>query len=520
MTFNHRALGIHTAALTLFMVGALPVVAAAQSGGRSGENAVAALVSEAEAAFGREDAVAAKRAYRAVLTLDPSQPRALFRLAQLCGREDPEGATALLQQYVRVVPSDAWGHLALADVWARRGDAHRALEAYEDAVAREPADRDIQLGRPRLLDRLGQTDRAISAYESWLVGHPADGEIWRELAGVRQRAGRIRGATQALERAREFAPADPSLLNRIGALRLRAAPTAQFGFLGSGDTDVQTTGMSFAVDAPAGDSGRVGAVYQRRQVASFGDSANTQRLVLQANTRPRSDIQLTVSGGAVWSARSDGSGLRPDAALRIRRAAPRNGPTVDVRLRRDAIEATPELVRAPVSRTQVVVSSDVPVGGPWMVRGQALIARLTRQGEDNRRTGVAAGMGVAVAPEFRLVAQWQQVRNSNPGARGYFAPDKVEVADVGVDFEREYDRGSIAVDAGGGIQRFRRTQQSVMGSWEPALRIWGLAAWKIGLRQQLLIEFETYDSRLADAAVGAQRWRYASVTTSLRLALR
>jgi hypothetical protein len=303
---------------------------------------------------------------------------------------------------------------------------------------------------------------------------------------------------------------------------VRTAPAVEVGFIGTGETGASTSGTSIGVEFPGGDRGRFGVHYQRRRVASFGDVARTQRFGFRAGVRPRSDIQLNLSGGAMWTpspGQAEASGLRPDVALRIRRSGAGEGLILDVKAQRDPIEATPDLVRAPVSRTQVVTSVDVPVGGPWRVRGQARAAALTREDERNRRTGVTAGVGVAVAPELRLSGQWHQTRNSNPAARAYFAPAIAEVAEIGLELEREYDRATIALDAGGGLQRFQRANQP-MGSWAPTLRVWGLVAWRMGVRQQLLLEFESYDSQVSDAVIVTDRWRYASLTASVRFALR
>jgi tetratricopeptide (TPR) repeat protein len=484
--------------------------------------AVAASLAQAEAAFDGGDLVTAERGYAAVLAADPGQPRALFRLAQI-RRDDPDAAAALLQQYVRIVASDAWGHLALADAFARAGQAERALQAYSNALARAPEDRDIQLGRPRLLERLDRTDAAIDAYEAWLADHPTDAEAWGELAAARQRAGRLRTATRALERARELAPDDDSLARRIDTLRVRTAPAVHVGVVGSGETGVSTSGTSFAADVPAGDSGRIGVFYERRRISSFGDLAQSKRFGFRTSARARSDIQLSASGGAVYAAATgpwETSALRPEAAFRIRRAGPASGPILDLKIQRDSIDATPELVRAPVSRTQVVSSVDAPVAGPWSVRGQARVAALTRHDEDNRRTGITAGVAAAVVPELRLTGKWQQTWHSNPMAQGYFAPRQVQVADIGLEFEREYDRATIAFDAGGGIQRFQQAQQPIIGSWAPALRVWGLVAWNMGRRQQILLELESYDSHVSDSIVVTDRWRYTSLTASLRVSLR
>jgi hypothetical protein len=104
--------------------------------------------------------------------------------------------------------------------------------------------------------------------------------------------------------------------------------------------------------------------------------------------------------------------------------------------------------------------------------------------------------------------------------QGYFAPQQVQVADIGLEFEREYDRATIAFDAGGGVQRFQRTRQSVTGSWAPALRVWGLVAWNMGRGQQILLELESYDSQVSESIAVTDRWRYTSVTASFRVTLR
>jgi tetratricopeptide (TPR) repeat protein len=482
----------------------------------------AASLAQAEEAFAGGDVVTAERGYAAVLAVDPGQPRALFRLAYL-RRHDPGAAIPLLQQYVRIVPSDAWGHLALADAFARAGQAERALQAYSSALARAPHDRDIRLGHPRLLERLGRTDTAIAAYEGWLADNPADAEAWRELAAARQRAGRLRAATRALERARELAPDDAGLAKRIDTLRVRTAPAVHVGVVGAGETGASTSGTSVAADVPAGDSGRIGVFYDRRRISSFGDLARTERFGFRTSARLTPDVQISASGGAVYAASTlplQTSKLRPDAAFRIRRASPAPGPILDLKIQRDSIDATPELVRAPVSRTQVVTSIDAPVAGPWSVRGQARLAALTRHDEDNRRTGLTGGVGVAIAPGLRLTGDWQETWHSNPAVQGYFAPQHVQMADIGLEFEREYDRATIAFDAGGGVQRFQRAPQPALGSWAPALRVWGLVAWDMGRRQQILLELESYDSRVSDSIVVTDRWRYTSLTASLRVSLR
>jgi tetratricopeptide (TPR) repeat protein len=516
----HRGPGLHILAIFL----AACVVPGLEAGQRAAEpgnvHPIAAVLARAETAYDSGDVAAAEREYAAVLAQDPRQPRALFRLAHL-RQHVPHASVTLLQQYVRVVPSDAWGHLALAHAFAREGRGRLALDAYAKALLQEPKDRDIRLGHPRLLERLGRTDGAIRAFQEWLTENPEDDEVWRELARVLQRAGRLREATRALERARQLTPTDPALGRRIETIRVRTAPAIQLGMVGAGETGVTTRGTSMSADMAAGDSTRVGIIYHRRRISSFEDAAQSQRIGFVASGRPTANLQLNVNGGAAWT-RADStetSAFRPEAAFRIRRIQRGNGATFDVRLQRDSIEASPELVRDPVSRIHAFSAIDVPVHNRWRLLGQARVARLTRHDEENRRTGFATGMAFVVAPTLRLTGQWQQMCNGNPAVRGYFAPALVQIADAGLEFEREFDRGSVAIDAGAGVQRLRRDRQARLGSWAPSLRLWGSAAWNLGLRHQLLFEVELYDSHIADAVITSERWRYASLTASIRFRL-
>ena len=417
----HRAPGLYILAVALTAC-VVPVLAAGQGGAQPGNpNSIAAVLARAEAAYNDSgDVAAAEREYTAVLAQNSQEPRALFRLAQL-RQHVPHASVTLLQQYVRVVPSDAWGYLALAHAFARDGRARLALDAYANALVQEPKDRDIRLGYPRLLERLGRTDSAISAFEEWLDQNPGDDEVWRELAGVLQRAGRVRHATRALERAREVTPTDTALGRRIESMRARTAPTIQLGILGAGETGVNTRGTSMSADMAAGDSTRVGIIYQRRWVSSFEDAAQSQRIGLVASGRPRANLQLNANGGASWtpSESIQTSAFRPEGAFRIRRIKG-NGSMFDVRVQRDSIEASPELVRDPVSRIQIFSAIDVPLHRRWRLLGHARVARLTRHDDENRRTGFATGLAFVVAPTVRVITQWQQIWNSNPSVQRVF----------------------------------------------------------------------------------------------------
>lgn len=481
---------------------------------------VATLRSEGDAAFDEGDTGAAERAYQAVLAIAPSDSRALFRLGQLRRRDDPAAAVRLFTEYVLVEPSDPWGYLALADAMARAGKPAEAVGAYEKAFARAPNDRDIALGRPRLLAQLVRTDAAISAYEEWVALHAEDAEAWRELGIERQRAGRSRGAIVAFERAQALMPGTSELARRIEALRTQRAPAVEFGGIGVLETGVSATGGSIGADLAAGDTGRVGFTVMQRRLSSFGDTVHTQRFVGRMRVRPQSGLDIAATAGAVSLPAAPGEPrLRSDLALRLRQRSGPRGPVIDIRAQHQPIEVTPQLARDPVMRSQASAAIDIPAGSLWRLRGQLRVARLARNAEENRRTGLGGGIAVVAAPEVRLTGQWQHTRHSNPKATGYFSPARADTADAGLEFEREYERVSVSLDVGGGLQRVQRDGQTSI-RWRPAFRGWGVLAWSIGSGRQLLVEAETYDSQISNGLTIAERWRYASVTASVRLSLR
>ena len=494
--------------------------ARAQQAPAAGNAALAAALVRAEAAYKSDDLTTAEREYGAVLAIDPDQSRALFRMGQILGARNPRAAAGFYRHYTIVEPTDAWGHQALADTLGRLGRRADARRAYAAALALAPAEPDIVLGHPRLLVKLGLTDRAIEAYASWLGDHPDDADIWRELADAYQRARRWPAAIAALERALALRPHDPVLERRLAAVRVRAAPALTASLLAVGETDIATWGPALGGDVLVGHTGRLGATYRRRHVSSLGEVGDSQRLGASFTVRPQANVQVDVGGGAAW--------LRPDGATvssthvelngRVRRTSIAGGVALDVRAQHGPLDLTPELIADPVIASQVTGTLDVPLTHRFHVRGLGRAARLTRHEERNARTGFGGGPVVHLAEGVRLAGQWQQIRNSLPTATGYFAPERAELADMGVEFEHEFDNVSLSFDAGAGVQRVQKAGE-VMGGWARALRVWSFVAWSVAPGRQVLFELEAYDSQVATIVQTSEQWRHASFTVSFRFAL-
>ena len=482
---------------------------------------VEALLARAEAAYQREALEDAASAYELVLRIDPHHPRALFRLGQL-RRADPARAIPLFDAYTRVVPRDAWGHLALSSSLADAGRYDEALAVYERANELEPDDRDIALGRPRLLARIGQPALALNSYKDWTARHPDDLEAWRERAGVAARLRRAPTAAAAWRRLREADPDDERAASRLAAARGRAAPALEFAGLGVGETDISTFGLQAGGDAAAGDVARVGGFWQRRRISSFGEVVVSDRFMGQLVAQPAPEVRFQLAAGVV-ARRADVEGSEtvttPEARARFRRrfASDRGG--VDLRAQYGPVDATPALALDELTRSLVGGVADLPVGARWRARGLGSVWLMSRPEEEaNRGMRFGGSLAFATIPGMHVSGGWQQSRYRDPGI-GYFAPERAEVIEGGLELERERGIFTVSLDAGAGIQRVQQ-HGAPMGAWDSALRAWAMLAWALAPGRQFTVEIEAYDSRVTDAVVvSTERWRYASLIAGFRFAV-
>jgi hypothetical protein len=135
-----------------------------------GQTSVAEVMRRADAAFADENRALAERLYRQVLTLDPYQSRAVYRLGQLS--RDDEVALEWFKQYAELEPTDAWGWLAVGDKSLKVGKTVEAVEAFERASRLQPKAQDIRerLAKGRL--RAAPTIEPIGG-----LTHDSDGNL-------------------------------------------------------------------------------------------------------------------------------------------------------------------------------------------------------------------------------------------------------------------------------------------------------------------------------------------------------
>ena len=480
---------------------------------------VASRLARADSVFATGDAVAAARAYAAVLVADPENSRATYRLADL-RRRDPKEALPLFRRYVALEPSDPWGYLAVADMLARLGRYREALQESDAALHLAPKERDAVIGRARVLARAGRTDAAVEAYRQWIATHARDPEAWRELARELVRAGRPGDAVQALERAQSQA-FDPDVARRLTVVRAAAAPAFTPIVSGSRDSDGNATlRLGASVDLAAMGGVRLGVSGSREQVRDGVTTAELDAVALNAAWRPRSSVRVEAAAGAVRLHATPGSSATtvPTGRIRARWRAPAGGPALDLRAERRVIDASPLLVANRVVRSELRGIVELPVAGGLKLRGLGRVAALSDSAEVNHRTSVGGVVAFAATPSVEVSGQVHQVRFAHSSSAGYFAPRFAQVVEAGTYVEFETGSVLCAFDAGAGVQRVARHGARV-GPWRRAFRLYGLVAVALSPGLDLRLELEGEDSQIASETVTSGQWRYGSTMLSLRWAL-
>jgi len=550
---RNNVIGVLTAALLVFSAAR----AAAQDTAHVSSEILASHLAAAEKAYDAGDTATAAAEYQKVIALEPDHSRALFRLGQLWRRE-PAKSIPMYRRYVSLVPEDPWGHMALGDELAVNRRFSEALREYDEAARLAPGERDVALGRARLLARAGRTDAAIAVLEQWTIRHSDDGEALRELGDLRRRAGRLREAATAYALSAER-DRSPSTLSRLASVRAANAPAVELSGTGSGDSDGNRAyGVNALVSASLADRARLSLSGGRRRSSGFLD-ALTYDAALGLTVRPLATFRLEVAAGAVHIPRNTGVAVPDTTPLpgpppsgpgrgrgRGRAADPPPGTIVDapvaknspigviravwkqpgtaalldVRASRILLDATPVLVINGVMRNEIAARVDVPVTRRIRLRGGAKANTYDAPSESNSRTSYLGGVAASMTDATELAAVFQRIAFAHPTTSGYFAPRLAQLGELAAYTELESDTGRLLViDAGAGAQRFAEFG-SPLSPWKPAFRV--LAQLTVPLRpgSQLRAELDTYDSQLASEAASGTSWRSASASLSLRFALR
>src|SRR3989442_11996807 len=378
--------------------------------------------------------------------------------------------------------------MALAEMLARAGRFSAALRGYDDALRLAPDGRDAVVGRAGTLARGRRGGAAIAVEEGWLPAHPTDAEVRRELAAARVAAA-------------------PAIMPLVGGSRQSGGHAA--------------ARLGGAAGLGASGPPRLGVRAPREQIRDGVTAIGLDELTLRAAALPRGTLQVDLEGGAT---RVDAIGgaratLIPTGQLRARWRDPVGGPAIDLRARRNVIDASPLLVTNRVVRTEIGAIVELPVARGLKLRGIGRTAALSSSFDVNHRTtfaGVAAG---GLTPILDVSGQIHEIRYSRPSSAGYFAPRLVQIAQAGSYIELETARSIVlAFDLGVGVQRVAQ-QGAAVGPWRRALRLYSLVAVPLAPGRELRLELEGDDSGVATEAATTAQWRYVSMQLSLRVAL-
>lgn len=503
----------------------LIIVASVTVGAQGTLQATDPTLVRADSAWKSGDYERARLLYAQVFAKDSTASRAVFRLAQLDVSEDR--SLSLYRKYVALEPDDPWGHMAEGDQLARMGRWEEGLVAYDGAKAVAPEERDVTIGRARLLDRAGRARDAAAELEAWTTRHASDGEAWDLLGRAYARSGRHRLASRAFEKAvRLNVQSARPRWNRELAL---SAPTVTPEVASLGDSDGnRTLRMGGSFDLMPVDGLRLGLLGHRHVISNAVDEINGLEFSGRMVTTPAPGIDFSLEAGGIQYAEPTTRGRprteswnAPRLSLRARARSPSNGPSVDLRFERAPFGFSPLLVQNRVTRTEGRAVAELPLG-VMRVRGTGRAGRIAAADEaGNLRT---SGEVALVLPrrEGRLQPSvlYRVSGFQRPSSAGYFAPRRADAVEAGVYVESGDDgRLSIAADVGGGMQRVTE-HGALPGPWGPVWRAWSEASLAIGPARAWFLELEAYDAPFALDAAASGSWRFLSVTTGLRWSVR
>lgn len=487
-----------------------------------------ATMARADSAYDRGERAKARELYAGVLAQDSTASRAVFRLAQL--ETSSARALALYRRYIALEPDDAWGHMAEGDLLARMGRLEDALVAYEGAHAVAPGERDVSLGRARLLGRAGRSHQAIQELTAWVTEHPDDGEAWDLLGRSRGRSGRPRAAAQAFERALQLRVA--GAVTRLDAARAAAAPLITPDVASVGDSDGnRSTRIGGLLEAMVADGIRLGAGAHRHTIGDDIDEVRGTSVSASLAAVPSPAMRLSLEAGATRygsSLASQETWTTFHAAARLRARAPLSGASIDLRAEHAPLEFSALLIVNQVQRSEARATIEVPFLG-FRARGSGRVARIEARGEPPNRRGSLEGALMLPLGVMQPSVQYRVTGYERASTAGYFAPRQAETVEGGVYVEVGEDGPvSLSADAGGGVQRViahggvpRPTPRGSGSAWSRTWRLWAQSALSLGPSRAWYVELEAYDAPFAlDGAGSAGSWRSLAVSSGLRWSIR
>ena len=160
-----------------------------------------------EAAMACGDSARAESCFDRAASLAPGEPKHLMGAANAAVSAGKlREARGRAEAALRLAGNDPAALQCLAAVVARQGDADRALELLNRAMAAAPDPAPVRIARCRLLIDIGRATVAASELRDHLAVNPDDEEGWRTLAEALEETGDLAEASLAVDHALRLAP--------------------------------------------------------------------------------------------------------------------------------------------------------------------------------------------------------------------------------------------------------------------------------------------------------------------------
>jgi tetratricopeptide (TPR) repeat protein len=506
---------------------------------------VASARVQADSAWNEGRFALAESLYEARLAEEPTDSRALHRLALLrAWGERYQESIVLFDRLLTVIPSNFDAALDRARVlsWQSQLDASRT--AYTALTERYPERREAWLGLARVLSWEGQLDSAVVIYEQLLESDPRDPEAlaglatmaawdgrvreaevrWREalelhpdnvmlLTGLGRTlrwGGRSAAALPVLERALRLSPEDAEALQEFRLARMSIAPRVGPSAVYENDSDGNRIATLW-YDQTMWPTGRIAinlSGYAR--TAGLGDSGIRGEAyggLLELRTRVGDGWELDVGAGASGSGLSDRGAV---ARLSARAATPGHRRVqASARFSREALYATVPLMQSGVRIDDWNLGARGTLGPGWRAEASAGLARFVGS-TSNRRLAAFMNISRRLSPTWRTGVTVRAFGFEEDTNEGYFDPSLYALAELQAGWAPSFGRWHVGVDVAPGIQKVTRGTSAVSGT----VRTNASLAYEFGVGRLLQLHGGYHTTGLTSFSTGDADYHYVHVALS------
>ncbi len=231
------------------------------------------LLLRAQIALDRQNPIEARRLLDRAIEIDPRNPLAFLRRAQLGFTDDSQFAAVQsdLRQAAQLQPDNIVVRQMLSQLFIRRGRINEAVDELAKAVRARPDNDSLRYEYVRLLGEYGTPDQMLAAIQQAVADRGEDAPQWYTLAGNSlAAAGDIARASQLYERAYAVAQTPQNLAQLVQSYLSSRPPRTQDAMGAIGGFNAVTPEQQF-----------IAALLRARVEAAAGNSRAALQLLAQ-----------------------------------------------------------------------------------------------------------------------------------------------------------------------------------------------------------------------------------------------